>query len=220
MSRRDDAGLRTKRTTLRRRPERGAHDFETVARILDEGIFCHVGFVADGQPYVVPTGYARDERTLYLHGSAASRMLKTLAAGVPVCVTVTLLDGLVLARSVFHHSINYRSVIVLGVAREAAGDEKLHGLRAITEHMARGRWADARPPSPEELKATSVLRLDIDEASAKVRSGGPIEDDADLELAVWAGVLPFRLVAGAPEADGHVPPAVETPRYLSDYRRP
>ncbi len=209
--------LKTTRTTLKRKPDRGAHDFETMARILDEAIYCHIGFVVDGQPLVVPTGYGRDGRTLYIHGSSASRMLRTLADGLPICLTVTLLDGLVLARTAFHHSINYRSVIVLGMAEEAVGDEKLRGLRVITEHMARGRWADARPPNDRELAATAVLKLEIEEASAKIRVGGPIDDEEDRAYPAWAGVLPFALEAQAPVADDGVSAA--PPGYLIRYRR-
>ncbi|MEX1253153.1 MAG: pyridoxamine 5'-phosphate oxidase family protein [Dehalococcoidia bacterium] len=212
-------GRKSKRTTLKRLPDRGAHDFETIAGILDEGFFCHVGFVADGQPYVVPTGYGRDGRTLYIHGSSASRMLRGLSSGIPMCVTVTLFDGLVLARSAFHHSINYRSVMVLGVARQAEGDEKLRGLRTITEHMMRGRWDDVRAPTTQELKATTVLQLDIDEASAKVRTGGPKDDEEDFALAIWAGVLPFKLVPQTPAPDKQLAPGVELPPYLATYGR-
>jgi len=215
-----DDRLKTERTTLKRLPERGAHDFDTIASILDEAIFCHIGFVADSQPFVVPTGYGRDGRTLYIHGSSASRMLRTLSTGAPVCFTATLLDGLVMARSAFHHSINYRSVIVLGAALEVTGDEKLHGLRAITEHMARGRWADVRPPTEQELKATSVLKLEIDEASAKIRIGGPKEDPADLPSPIWAGHLPFVLVPQPPVPDEHTPADAELSDYLATYRRP
>ena len=212
--------LKTTRTTLKRLPERGAHDFPTMAAILDEAVFCHIGFVADdGQPFVVPTGYGRDGRTLYIHGSSASRMLRTLAGGVPVCFTATLIDGLVMARSAFHHSINYRSVIVLGTAVEAAGEEKLRGLRVITEHMARGRWADVRAPNGEELRATAVLKLEIEEASAKVRAGGPIDDEEDRKLPFWAGVLPFVLVPQAPVPDAGIAPEMEVPGYLVRYRR-
>lgn len=215
-----DTRLKTKRTTLKRKPERGSHDFETMASILDEGLFCHVGFVVSGQPFVVPTGYGRDGRRLYVHGSSASRMLKTLSTGIPVCVTVTLLDGLVLARSAFLHSMNYRSVMVLGVAREVGGDEKLHGLRVITEQMARGRWADVRPPSHDELKQTTVLQLNIEEASVKIRRGPPLDDDEDCSLPVWAGELPFALVARTPVPDARLGPDTKLPAYLAPYRRP
>ena len=211
--------LKTSRTTLRRKPERGTHDFETIAAILDEGLFCHAGFVVDGQPFVVPTAFGRRERTLYIHGSAASRMLRSLARELPVCVTVTLFDGLVFALSAFHHSVNYRSVMVLGTAREALGDEKLAGLEAITEHMARGRWDDARKPTPQEMKATSVLMLPIDEASAKVREGPPLDDDEDLTLPVWAGVLPFSIAPGNPVPADGLASGVALPAYVRRYRR-
>jgi len=213
-------GLKTARTTLRRKPDRGAHDFETIAAILDAGLVCHVGFAVDGQPYVVPTAYGRDGETLYIHGSSASRMLKTLAQGVPVCVTVTLFDGLVLARSTFHNSVNYHSVMVLGVAREATGDEKLHGLRTITEHLLPHRWEDSRPPTAQEMKASTVLKLSIEEASAKVRTGPPIEDEEDLSLPHWAGVLPFALVPQTPIPDAHVPEGTDAPAYVARYARP
>lgn len=212
--------LQTPRTTVRRKPSRGSYDWDTIAAILDEGIFCHIGFVAGGQPYVVPTGYGRDDHTLYLHGSSASRMLRSLAGGVPLCFTVSLIDGLVLARSAFHHSINYRSVMVLGVAVPLEGDEKLHGLRTITNHMAHGRWDAVRPPTEQEMAATSVLKLPIDEASAKVRDVGVLDEEADMELAVWAGVQPLEMVAGEPIPDGLLPPGVDLPEYLRSYRRP
>jgi nitroimidazol reductase NimA-like FMN-containing flavoprotein (pyridoxamine 5'-phosphate oxidase superfamily) len=212
--------LRTERTTVKRAPERGAYDFETVARILDEGLYCHVGFAVGSQPYVIPTGYGREGRSLYIHGSAASRMLRALSKGAPVCVTVTLLDGLVLGRSAFHHSMNYRSVMVLGVAREVVGDEKLRGLKVITEHVARGRWADVRPPSDQELKATAVLKLDIEEASAKVRQGPPLDAEQDYGLPCWAGEIPFSLAPQAPVPDGRLAPEVRLPAYLAGYGRP
>lgn len=211
--------LRTPRTTLRRKPDRGAHDFATIAAVLDEGLFCHVGFAVDDQPYVVPTAYGRDGETLYIHGSSASRMLRALARGAPVCVTVTLLDGLVLARSTFHSSINYRSVVILGVAELTGGDEKLHGLRAITEHLVPGRWSDSRPPTAQELQASSVLRLPITEASAKVRTGGPVDDPDDMSLDVWAGVLPLALVAQPPVPDPALRPGIDAPSYVTHYRR-
>jgi hypothetical protein len=212
--------LKTPRTTLKRLPDRGHHDFETIAAILDEGLVCHLGFVADGQPFVVPTSYGRDGETLYIHGSSASRMLKTLAQGVPMCLTVTLVDGLVFARSVFHNSANYRSVVVLATAEEVTGDEKLHGLHVITEHMMRGRWEHARKPTAQELKASTVLKLRIDEASAKVRIGGPKEDPADLPSALWAGVLPFALTPQPPITDPDVPAGTEVPPYVAGYQRP
>jgi hypothetical protein len=200
--------LLTERTTLRRLPKRGDHDRATIEAILDEALVCHVGFVAEGQPYVIPTIHGRAGDWLYIHGSAASRMLRTLSGGVPVCVTVTLLDGLVMARSAFHHSMNYRSVVVLGTAQAVQDEaEKLEALRVIVDHVSPGRWAEARPPNEKELKATSVLRLPIAEASAKVRTGPPIDDEEDYALPVWAGVLPLRLVAQPAVADARLHPA-------------
>ena len=215
-----DSDLKTARTTVRRKPDRGSNDFAVMKPILDEAVYCHVGFVVDGQPYVVPTGFGREGRTLYIHGSSASRMLRALSSGLPVCVTVTLLDGLVLARSGFHHSINYRSVMVLGVAHPLDGEEKLRGLRAITEHMVRGRWEDVRPPTEQELKATSVLGLEIDEASAKVRQGFTIDDGDDLSLPHWAGVVPFALVPGVAVPEPRLRPGIALPTYLVGYGRP
>lgn len=199
----DGAVLRaTERTRLRRLPERGSHDWELIAGILDEALVCHVGFVVEGRPVVIPTAHARAGTTLYLHGAPASRMLRTLAGGVDVCVTVTLLDGLVLARSLFHHSINYRSVVCFGRAVEVRGlDEKREALRGFAEHVLPGRAGEVREPSIGELKATRVLALQIDEASAKLRSGPPVDDEEDLALPVWAGVLPVALAAGRPVAD-------------------
>lgn len=211
----------TQRTTLKRLPKRGVFDRELVYDILDEGFICHVGFVAEGQPFVIPTGYARVEDRLYIHGSQASRMLRTLEQGIDVCVTVTLVDGLVLARSAFHHSMNYRSVVVFGqatVVTERA--EKLEVLRALSEHMIPGRWDEVRQPSEQELKATSVLSLVLTEASAKVRTGPPIDDEDDYELAVWAGVVPLRLVAGEPITDPRLPAGIEVPVYARHYGRP
>ncbi len=187
---------RTPRTTLKRLRQRGSYDAATVHAILDEALTCHVGFVADGQPYVIPTIHARAGDVLYVHGSAASRMLRTLAAGVPVCVTVTIVDGLVLARSAFHHSMNYRSVVILGTAVEVTDEaERLRAFETIVEHVVPHRWKDVRPPSAQELKATSVLRVPLVEASAKVRTGGPVDDAADMSWPCWAGQIPLRLVA-------------------------
>jgi len=205
---------------VRRHPERGAYDSETIAGILDEAFICHLGFVHDGRPFVIPTIHARSGDLLYLQGSPASRMLRTLAGGVDVCVTVTLLDGLVLARSVYNHSMNYRSAVVLGRARAIEGrDEKLSALATIVEHMVPGRSRDARPPSDKELAATLVLALRLDEASAKIRQGPPTDFDADMDLPIWAGVVPLRLEAGVPETDAEVAPTVEVPSYVSAYRR-
>ena len=212
--------LRTKRTTAKRHPERSTHKFATIARILDEGIYCHIGFSIDTQPFVVPTAYGREGRALYIHGSAASRALRSLAEGLPLCLTVTLFDGLVLARSAFSHSINYRSVMILGVAYVVAEDDKARALRVITEHLVPGRWADVRQPTGEELKATTVLKLDIEEASAKIRSGPPNDDEEDYSLPCWAGELPFTLAAQSPVRDARVGDRVKPPAYLTQYRRP
>ena len=208
-------------TTVRRHPERGVYDRDAIDAILDEALYCHVGFVADGRPFVIPTIHARAGDTLYLHGSPASRMLRTLGEGIDVCVTVTILDGLVLARSVYNHSLNYRSVVVLGTARPVDDRaEKLSALEAIVEHVARGRSADARPPSDKELAGTKVLAISLDEASAKVRSGPPKDFDEDVELPIWAGVVPLELVAGRPESARDLPEAVTVPGYAREYRRP
>jgi len=210
----------TERTQVKRLPARGAYDSETVFRILDEGFICHVGFVVDGQPFVIPTGYARVGETLYIHGSAASRMLHTLSEGVQVCVTVTLLDGLVLARSVFHHSMNYRSVVILGRAALVEGrEEKLRALEAFTEQVVRGRWKDARHPTDAELKATWVLALPLVEVSAKIRTGPPKDDEEDYSLPIWAGVVPLRLVAGAPVPDARLEQDLGPPGYARNYSR-
>jgi nitroimidazol reductase NimA-like FMN-containing flavoprotein (pyridoxamine 5'-phosphate oxidase superfamily) len=195
----------TDRTQLRRYPVRGVFDRAAVYRILDEGFVCHVAFVVDAQPYAIPTAYARVGDTIYLHGSVASRMLRSLGTGLNVCVTVTLVDGLVLARSAFHHSMNYRSVVILGNARLVTSpDEKWEALRAFTNHIVAGRWDELRPVTDQELAATSVLALPIEEASAKVRTGPPKDDDDDLSWPVWAGVVPLRMEPGAGAADEHV----------------
>jgi uncharacterized protein len=195
----------TERTRVRRLPARGVFDRAAIYAILDEAIVCHVAFAVDGQPYAIPTGYARIGDALYLHGSTASRMVRQLSAGVDVCVTVTIVDGLVLARSAFHHSMNYRSAVVLGRARPVTGrDEKETALRRFTDHIVPGRWAELRPITDQELKGTAVLALPIEEASAKVRTGPPLDDDEDLEWPVWAGVVPLVTTAGAPVPDAHV----------------
>ena len=210
----------SERTRVLREAHRGAYDRETIDKILDEGYVCHVGFSLDGQPYVIPTLYARIGDAIYFHGSAASRMLRNISDGISVCVTVTLTDGFVLARSVFNHSMNYRSVVVLGKASlVGAPEEKLQVLRAFTEKIIRGRWNDARQPNEKELKATSILRLPLTEVSAKMRSG-PVEDDAaDYALPVWAGVIPLSLTPGAPIRDERCDPAIATPAYAAEYRR-
>jgi uncharacterized protein len=210
----------TNRTNLKRLPRRGVYDRQAIYQILDEGFICHVGFVVDRQPFVIPTGYARVGDRLYIHGSQASRMLRTLAEGIDVCVTVTLLDGLVLARSAFHHSMNYRSVVVLGCASLVEDTAaKLAALRAFSEHVIPGRWDEVRAPSEQEMKSTTVLSLSLDEASAKVRNGPPLDDEEDYELTVWAGVIPLRLVAGSPVADPRLSHTIVVPRYASAYSR-
>ena len=204
-----DAYTPTGRTQVRRLPKRGVYDKAEVYSILDAGYVCHVGFVADGQPCVMPTGYARAGDRLYIHGSPASRMLRALEGGADVCVTVTLLDGFVLARSAFHHSMNYRSVVVFGRARLVTDPgEKVEALRAFTDHVVPGRWAEVRQPNEGELKATKVLALPLDEASAKVRTGPPIDDEEDYSLPVWAGVVPVRMEVGEPVADARLLPEV------------
>ena len=201
----------TARTKVRRLRKRGVYDKARVHAILDEGIICHVGFVKDGQPFVIPTLYARAAETLYIHGSAVSRMLKSLAGGVDICVTVTLVDGYVLARSAFHHSMNYRSTVILGRARlVSARREKLRALRTITEHIVPQRWNEVRKPNELEMKQTSVLALPLEEVSAKVRTGPPVDDDEDYVLPVWAGVVPIRPTLGEPIGDGRVLPGVNT----------
>jgi nitroimidazol reductase NimA-like FMN-containing flavoprotein (pyridoxamine 5'-phosphate oxidase superfamily) len=199
--------VKTERTTLKRLPERGSHEREVVDAILDEGLICHLGVVdGEGRPFVIPTIHARAGDVLYLHGSPASRALRTARdGGIDVCVTVTLLDGLVLARSAFHHSMNYRSAVVYGRATKVEDpDEKADALTRLVEHVLAGRAAGSREPNEHELRSTLVLSLPIDEASAKVRGGGPIDDDEDLDLAVWAGHVPLRMVAGEPVADAGV----------------
>ena len=210
----------TERTKIRRLPKRGNYDRDVINNILDEAFICHVGFVVDGQPYVMPTGFARVGDHLYIHGSAASRMLRAIAGGLDVCVTVTLIDGLVLARSAFHHSMTYRSVVVLGkavVVEDPA--EKDKALEALTEHIVPGRWVDVRWPTELELKATTVLKLPIEEASAKIRTGGPIDDEEDYDMDVWAGVLPLNLSPGPVVPDERLKDGVAVPEYVENYKR-
>lgn len=210
----------TQRSTLKRLPKRGVYDRELVYGILDEGFVCHVSFTVERQPFVIPTGYARVDDQLYIHGSQVSRMLRTLAQGIDVCLAVTLIDGLVLARSAFHHSMNYRSVVIFG--RAAIVDEreaKLAALFAFSEHVILGRWNDVRAPTEQELKATTVLSLPLVEVSAKVRTGPPIDDEEDYALGVWAGVLPLQVVAGTPINDPRLPESVEPPAYTLQYSR-
>ncbi len=207
----------TERTRVRRLSERGFYDPATLYAILDEGLVCHVGFVADGQPYVIPTLYVRDGDTVYFHGSTGGRTMRALAEGAAVCLTVTLVDGLVLARSVFHHSANYRSVVVLGRAEPVLDDaEKDRVLRLLVEHVVPGRTAEARGPDAKELAATAVLGLKLDEASAKIRNGPPADDEEDYELPVWAGVLPLGIAVGEPWPDDHPRhPAPPVPKYVT-----
>jgi hypothetical protein len=210
----------TARTRVVREADRAVYDRETVYRILDEGFLCHAGFVVDGQPFVIPTSYGRKDASLYIHGSAASRMLRQLKDGVPVCITVTLLEGLVLARSIFNHSMNYRSVVVLGKATLVDDpQEKLEALRILSEHILPGRWADSRQPNERELKATSVLRVPIEEFSAKVRQGPAIDDEEDYSFPTWAGVVPLEMAAGAPIDDARLLPGKEAPAYAKHYTR-
>jgi nitroimidazol reductase NimA-like FMN-containing flavoprotein (pyridoxamine 5'-phosphate oxidase superfamily) len=210
----------TPRTRLVREADRAVYDRAAAYRILDEGFICHVGFVVDGQPFVIPTGYGRVGDNLYIHGSAASRMLRRVDEGVAVCVTVTLLDGLVLARSIFNHSMNYRSVVILGTAL-AVNDakEKLEALHLLSEHILPGRWAESRQPNEKELKATLVMRLPIEEFSAKVRQGPPIDDEEDYAFSTWAGVIPLEMVPGKPVNDLRLDPAREVPAYAKNYSR-
>lgn len=211
---------KTERTTLKRLPKRGVYDHKLVYGILDEGFICHVGFAVDGRPFVIPTGYARVDDQLYIHGSQASRMLRTVAQGVDVCVTVTLVDGLVLARSAFHHSMNYRSVVIFGRASTVEQREvKLAALLAFSEHVIPGRWDGVRAPNEQELKATTVLSLPLVEVSAKVRTGPPLDEEEDYAMSIWAGVLPLHLVAGEPIGDPRLPEEIEPPAYVLNYTR-
>ncbi|HLI25304.1 MAG TPA: pyridoxamine 5'-phosphate oxidase family protein [Acidimicrobiales bacterium] len=209
----------TARTRVRRLAERARYERDEIYAILDEGFVCHAAFCDDSGPVVLPTGYARVGDGLYLHGATGNHLLRTVGAGAPVCITVTLVDGLVLARSAFHHSINYRSVVIFGTGREVEDrQEKLAAVTAVVDHIVPGRSADARPPTDEELRSTRVVHVPLDEASAKVRSGGPKDDPPDYQLPVWAGQVPLRLVAGDPVPDGDSLP--EVPAYAATYRRP
>jgi len=219
MSSRDHLPV-TGKTTLHRLPRRGSHERQTIHRILDEALVCHVGFVFEGQPFVIPTTYGRVGDRLYVHGAVASRMLKALASGAPICVTVTLLDGLVLARSAFHHSMNYRSVVLLGRARLVDDPaERNEALHAIVEHVCPGRWQGSRPPNDKELAATSVLCLPIEEASAKVRTGPPIDDDEDYALPHWAGEVPLRTIRLPAVADPKLDAAIGVPEHVAAQAR-
>jgi uncharacterized protein len=210
----------TQRSQIKRLPQRGNYERQAIYDILDEGLICYVGFAVNNQPFVIPTAYGRVEDRLYIHGSPASRMLRSLLTGIDVCVTVTLLDGLVLARSAFHHSMNYRSVVVFGTANIVQdADEKLTALQAFTDHVVPERWGEVRQPSRQELQGTLVLSLPLAEASAKVRMGMPIDDEDDYSLPVWAGVLPLRLVAGETIADSRLDGNIAIPSYLHNYSR-
>ena len=215
-----DSTAMSQRTRIVREPQRAVYDREAIYKILDEGFVCHVGFTIDGQTYVIPTMYARVGDAIYFHGSAASRMLCGVAAGLNVCITVTLTDGLVLARSVFNHSMNYRSVVALGnAAIVSKPEEKLAALHAFTEKILPGRWNDARQPNEKELKATSILRLPLNELSAKVREGDVEDDEEDFALPVWAGIVPLRLVAEPPVRDERCDPEIQTPEYALNFQR-
>jgi uncharacterized protein len=210
----------TQRTRLVREPQRAVYDRAAAYKILDEGFICHVGFAVDGQPFVIPTSYGRVGDNLYIHGSSASRMLRNLDQGIPVCLTVILLDGLVLARSIFNHSMNYRSVVVLGTAVAVRDpEEKLEALRLLSEHIIPGRWEDSRKPNEKELKATLALRLPITEFSAKVREGDVIDDEEDYSFPTWAGIVPLTTVAGTPIDDARLMPGQEVPEYAKNYSR-
>ena len=210
----------TARTRVVREAQRGVYERAAAYEILDQGFICHVGFVMDGQPFVIPTAYGRSGDNLYIHGSAASRMLRNLDKGVPVCITVTLLEGLVLARSIFNHSMNYRSVVVLGAAVAVLdANEKLEALRLLSEHILPGRWAESRQPNEKELKQTLVMRLPIEEFSAKVRQGPPIDDEEDYLFPTWAGIIPLAIVSGAPINDPRLDPKTEVPEYARQYSR-
>jgi uncharacterized protein len=208
----------TQRTTIKRLPDRGSYERTDVEKILDEGLVCQVGFAIDGQPYIIPTAYGRVGDRLYIHGSPASRMLRSLKGGINVCISVTLLDGLVLARSAFHHSMNYRSVVLFGTATLVNdADEKLDALRAFTDHVVPGRWDDVRPPTPQELAGTLVLSLPLTEASAKIRTGPPHDDEADYAIPAWAGEIPLRLMPLTPVPDPQLAADIAIPDYVQHY---
>jgi nitroimidazol reductase NimA-like FMN-containing flavoprotein (pyridoxamine 5'-phosphate oxidase superfamily) len=211
---------RTEKNRIKRLPRRGHYDHETIYRILDEALICHVGFVENEQPYVIPINFARVKDTIVLHGAKASRLHKHIAAGHPVCVEVTIVDGLVLARSVFHHSVNYRSVVLFGTGCAIEDEqEKLTALKAITDHLIPGRWQETRPPNRKEMNATSVVAIKIDEASAKVRIGPPVDDEEDYALPVWAGVLPLHEIPSAPIRDERLLESIALPEYIAGYSR-
>jgi nitroimidazol reductase NimA-like FMN-containing flavoprotein (pyridoxamine 5'-phosphate oxidase superfamily) len=211
---------KTEKSSIHRKPQRGHYDRETIYQIIDEALICHVGFVENGQPFVIPTNFARVDDTIILHGAPASRMLKHIEAGNPVCVETTIIDGLVLARSVFSHSVNYRSVVLFGTGRIVTDEqEKMDALKAVVEHLIPGRWDEARGPNPKEMNATTVISIKIDEASAKVRLGPVIDDDADYALPVWAGVLPIQETPLAPIPDQKMSAETPVPGYIANYKR-
>ncbi|MBD2578359.1 pyridoxamine 5'-phosphate oxidase family protein [Oscillatoria sp. FACHB-1406] len=211
---------KTDRNTVKRLPQRSSYDRELAYQILDEGLICHVGFAIEGQPFVIPTAYGRIGDKIYIHGSPASRMLRSLQGGLPVCLTVTLLDGLVLARSAFHHSMNYRSVVIFGKAEVVSElQEKLIALKAFTEHIVPQRWDEVRSPNPQELQGTLVLALPLNEASVKMRTGDPLDDKEDYNLPAWAGQIPLALTAKTPIRDSQLPLEIATPDYLLSYTR-
>ena len=213
--------MKTTRTQVKRVPKRGHYDQDTVYSILDAGLICHVGFAVEGSPFVIPTAYGRLDDQLFIHGSPASRMLKSLQQGIEVCVTVTLLDGLVLARSAMHHSMNYRSVVLFGTAALVSDrEEKIKALYAFTEHVMQGRWAETREPNEHELTATTVLALPIEEASAKIRTGPPVDDAADYTLPHWAGVIPLSVKVGEPIVDPKLTEGIEVPDHVKRYLNP
>ncbi len=212
--------LQSPRTTVKRLARRGTYGRETINAIIDEALICHVGFVIDGSPVVIPTIHTRVGDTLYFHGSAASRMLRSLRDGIDACVTLTILDGLVMARSAFHHSMNYRSVVVMGKGREVVdGEEKLRVLDALVEHVCAGRVADVRPPNESELKQTLVIAMPLAEASAKIRTGPPVDDEADYSLPIWAGVIPLALTPSSPVGDERLIHGLAAPEYATRYER-
>lgn len=209
----------TNRTQIKRIPKRGQYEQQTIYQILDEALVCHVGFIVDNQPFVIPTAYGRFEDKLFIHGSPASRMLRSLSQGIEVCVTVTLIDGLVLARSAFHHSMNYRSVVIFGTAQIVENaEEKLAALQAFTEHIIPKRWSEIRQPNRQELQGTLVLSLPLTEASAKVRTGPPLDDEADYDIPVWAGVLPLQVTPTTPIPDSRLLSGIALPDYIYNYQ--
>lgn len=215
----EDSFQPTPRTRLKRKPKRAAYDHETVHAIIDAGLICHVGYVIDGQPYVTPTAHWRDGGRIYWHGSSANRMLRAQKVGIPVCLTVSHLDGLVLARSGFHHSVNYRSAMLLGTAELVEGDEaKNVALKAFMDRVMPGRWQELRPPTKQELKGTTILSMELAEVSAKVRTGGVIDEEEDYDWDVWAGVVPISAHIGEPEDDSRLKPGIPRPDYLAKFR--